>query len=266
MPLCHSCGAEVDPAYRFCAVCGTALPIPGPDELTSEPDGEVTGEKTGDVAKTTSLTLTVIGKGGEEGPSFTLSNDPGSQHVVGRTEGDLPFPDDPQISPRHALLYWEGNTLWLEDMASLNGVYLRVHDSEALEDGDLFLAGEQLMRFEMFRLEDRNRQVGECYFSGTPLEPWTFRLVHLIEHSQEGAAWVAEGAELAIGRERGRVRFPHDPYMSRDHCRVRNDGRSVRLFDSHSRNGTYLRISERQAVTDSDYFFVGQTLFRVSFH
>ena len=266
MPDCHSCGAEVDPAYRFCAVCGTALPAPGPTERNPVLGEEITGEKTSDVSETVSLTLTVIGKGGEEGPSFTVTNDPGSQHVIGRTEGDLPFPDDPQISPRHALLYWEGNTLWLEDMASLNGVYLRVHDSEVLEDGDLFLAGEQIIRFEKFNLEQRHKQVGDCFFSGTPLEPWSFRLVHLVEHAEEGAAWVSEGAELAIGRERGRVRFPQDPYMSRDHCRVRNDGRNVRLFDAHSRNGTYLRTRERQAVTDGDYFFVGQTLFRVSFH
>lgn len=259
MATCHSCGSEVAQGYRFCAVCGTAIPEPGPTVRLENQEPEATAGAVG-----ATVTLTVIGKGGQEGPSFTLASMAGTQHVIGRTEGDLPFPDDNFISPRHALIYWEDDRLWVEDMGSLNGVYVRVRDWAELTDGDLFLAGEQILRFERFREENYQRAVGDTLVSGTPLRPWNFRVVQTLPDQRTGGAWVVEGAQATFGRENGAILFPYDRFMSREHCRIQTDGPTARLYDIRSRNGTYLKLSERYALSDSDYFFAGQKLFRIT--
>ena len=63
-----------------------------------------------------------------DGLSFHLKAE---QHVVGRN-GQLVFPDDPFISPKHANFFYRDGKLVVRDEGSLNGVYLRVRGTRRL--------------------------------------------------------------------------------------------------------------------------------------
>lgn len=63
--------------------------------------------------------------------------------VVGRTrDADYPV-DDPNVSRRHAVLYWEGDQLFVKDLESTNGTYVNGRPVTAgqLVDGDLLTVG-----------------------------------------------------------------------------------------------------------------------------
>ena len=53
-----------------------------------------------------------------EGLSYHLRAD---QHIAGRN-GNLQFPDDPFVSPRHANFFYRDDKLVVRDESSLNGV------------------------------------------------------------------------------------------------------------------------------------------------
>ncbi len=63
--------------------------------------------------------------------------------VVGRARGaDYPV-DDPNVSRRHAVLYWEGDQLYVKDLGSTNGTFVNGRPVTAgrLVDGDVLAVG-----------------------------------------------------------------------------------------------------------------------------
>jgi len=66
--------------------------------------------------------------------------------LLGRTQGDVTFADDPQVSTRHAGVRREGRRWLLEDLGSTNGTYLKIRGRCRLESGDILLCGSQLLR------------------------------------------------------------------------------------------------------------------------
>ncbi len=66
--------------------------------------------------------------------------------LLGRTQGEVTFPDDPQVSTRHARVRREGRRWLLEDLGSTNGTYLKIRGRCRLESGDVLLCGSQLLR------------------------------------------------------------------------------------------------------------------------
>ena len=66
--------------------------------------------------------------------------------TIGRERGDITFPGDGYVSGRHATLTRRAGSLYLEDLDSSNGTYVRVKGSAAVFDGDLLLLGQQLFR------------------------------------------------------------------------------------------------------------------------
>ena len=88
--------------------------------------------------------LILIRGEGVEGLSYQLNAE---QHIVGRN-GQLVFPDDPFVSPKHANFFYRNGKLVVRDEGSLNGVYLRVRGTVDIAPGDTFLAGEQLFRLD----------------------------------------------------------------------------------------------------------------------
>ena len=86
--------------------------------------------------------LTVIKGEGVDGVTYQLN---GTDHVAGRTEGAILFPDDPLLSPRHANFTYKNAKLHVIDEASVNGVFMRIKTPTPLVSGALFLIGEQLL-------------------------------------------------------------------------------------------------------------------------
>jgi len=60
---------------------------------------------------------------------------------LGREDGDVTFDGDTYVSADHCRFVCEGNHLWIEDLGSSNGTYVRVREGEPVKFGTLLLAG-----------------------------------------------------------------------------------------------------------------------------
>ncbi len=93
--VCKSCSTPVPMGHKFCGRCGAAIP---PDILNART------QFFGQLQVPGKAKLILIRGEGVEGLSYQLNAD---QHIVGRN-GQLVFPDDPFVSPRHANLFYRG--------------------------------------------------------------------------------------------------------------------------------------------------------------
>jgi pSer/pThr/pTyr-binding forkhead associated (FHA) protein len=92
--------------------------------------------------------LVVLRDDGSEGASFALGVD-----VVdlGRSEGDILLHDDLYVSPRHARIRREGDRVRVIDLASTNGIYLRLRGPHRLSTGNLILLGLEVLQFQLVK-------------------------------------------------------------------------------------------------------------------
>ncbi len=67
---------------------------------------------------------------------------------LGRERGDLIFPEDGYVSGLHARVHTEKGRVYLTDVGSSNGTFVRVLGKKAVRSGDLILIGQQLFRAE----------------------------------------------------------------------------------------------------------------------
>lgn len=68
--------------------------------------------------------------------------------TIGRESGDLTFPDDGYVSGSHCAIRGDDTGVYLEDLGSSNGTYLRVRDGQVIPMGSLVLVGQQLFRLD----------------------------------------------------------------------------------------------------------------------
>jgi pSer/pThr/pTyr-binding forkhead associated (FHA) protein len=249
--VCRSCSTPVPMGHKFCGRCGAAVP---PEILNART------QFFGQLQAPGKAKLILIRGEGVEGLSYQLNAD---QHVVGRS-GQLVFPDDPFVSPKHANFFYRNNKLVVRDEGSLNGVYLRVRGTVEISPGDFFLAGEQV--FQVTATPKLNDQPGPdgTYFYSSPKHQSPFRIIQILQGGAPGMTVCARGPSLQIGREGGDLNFPSDLYMSASHCRLEDQGGKLMLTDLNSRNGSYVRLgpAERE-LAHGDYLFIGRKLLRV---
>ena len=241
--------------------------------------------------------LVLIARDGGEGPSYPL----GESIDIGRTEGNIVIAEDRYISPRHARVALRGGAYHLRDLESTNGLYVRIPfprgtsgtsaaaagpsaagpsaaglgeeaSEQLLADQDLFLVGQQVLRFEVVRHAEEGFGVasenGTLLF-GTPAAP---RYARLSQRTVEGVirdVFHVRKAETVIGRESGDIVFTEDPFLSRRHAALRVHGSRVAggapsfaLADLGSSNGTFLQVREEVRLRHGDHFRIGQQLFR----
>ncbi|MDB4988043.1 MAG: Basic proline-rich protein precursor [Myxococcaceae bacterium] len=86
----------------------------------------------------------VIGRS-TTGNSFPIP--PQGLHL-GRERGDLIFPEDGYVSGLHARIHGEHGRVFLTDVGSSNGTFIRVIGRQVIRSGDLILMGQQLFRAE----------------------------------------------------------------------------------------------------------------------
>lgn len=211
--------------------------------------------------------LAVISQDGSTGQTHWIEH--GSVDI-GREEGEIQLNADRFVSPRHARVYVRGGSFFLKDLASLNGVYLRVRDSEPLNDTDVVLLGSEVLRFDL--LSEGERDLGPARERGTDVygSPAKPRYACLTEKTVEGVArnvFYISGDEVVIGREFGDIVFTTDSFMSRRHAAIQRDpaAGTFTLRDLGSSNGTYLAIRGEVELREGDHLRVGQHLFRFGF-
>ena len=264
--------------------------------------------------------LVVITKEGTPGPSYPIYD----QVDIGRAEGDVVLAEDRYLSPRHARMTFREDRLYLRDLDSVNGLFLRVSglrgkkvseidraampsggapsavanvDSNVameLQDQDLILIGQQVLRFEALR--DGESGLGPASEHGTLLfgTPTAPRYARLSQRTVEGVTrdvYYIRKVETVLGRESGDVVFTDDPFLSRRHAaflvlpivesraesrdgrasqpheKSRNEARrkraTVHLVDLGSSNGTFLGLRGETEVRTGDLVRMGQQLFRI---
>lgn len=86
----------------------------------------------------------VIGRE-ETGNAFPI---PETGVHLGRERGDILFPEDGYVSGLHCRLSWDGQKLFLTDLGSSNGTFIRVAETE-VRAGDVLLMGQQLFRIAL---------------------------------------------------------------------------------------------------------------------
>jgi len=211
--------------------------------------------------------ISVIEKDGSVSAEFEFASADGQRKTLGKANADINFFDEAYLSDEHAALDWKSGVLWLTDLNTKNGVYVRIRTSMELQDEDTFLAGEQMFAFERNDGKASNRKptASSTQYNGTPLPAWTFRIRQIFTGGIVGAAWPVFSNKFVIGREGGDAVFHDDRFMSRAHCAVIKKGDQFHLSDQKSRNGTYLRIRDAHRVQNGDYLRLGDRLLRVTY-
>ena len=292
--VCPRCGGQCIPTARFCQFCGATLGGDGrPASLAARlelDEGRSAGRDAGIHAAQPVVVahgrahtsqsrgrLVVIEADGSEGMTFTLTD---RQLDIGRTEGDILVKEDPYVSPRHARLVPDGGRWLVRDLASTNGVYLRVKKPYPLQDADLLLLGQEVLQFQL--VSEPEKGLGHANQHGTLLfgSPITSRSARLCQRTVEGIVrdvYHLHRDETVIGRETGDIVFTADPFLSRRHAMIRRSlarkespGRAgsrwdFTLTDLDSSNGTFVAIRGEVALSHGDFVRVGQHLFRVDF-
>jgi pSer/pThr/pTyr-binding forkhead associated (FHA) protein len=256
VPKCTSCGADLIPGHRFCGSCGTPVP---------SSQVQAGASKTmffGAMQAPGRAKLILIKGEGMDGVSYHLA---GSEHIAGRLEGAILFPEDPLLSPRHANFFYRDGKLIVSDENSANGVFVRIKTPVIVDSGASFLVGEQLLRLEASNPDAVPVPDGDgTYFYGSPKRPAKMSLVQQIVGGAAGMVFRARSEAISIGREGNDINFPDDPFISGRHAQVTAlDGGRFQLADTGSKNGTFLRVRNEGTLLHGDYVFLGQQLLRV---
>jgi pSer/pThr/pTyr-binding forkhead associated (FHA) protein len=323
--LCPRCRGGSEPSSHYCRFCGASLadapsialaprtpppaaptaasgleaalaatipstPIPPPMRPSPTPVRSTVSMVSPLGGATARARLILIARDGGEGPAFPL----GEASDIGRTEGNILLGDDRYVSPRHARIQVRSGSFYLRDLASTNGVYVRIpfaRDRDAgaplrkpdaggppsleqpIQDQDLFLVGQQVLKFEVVKHAEEGfgaaSENGTLVF-GTPTAP---RYARLCQRTVEGVVrdvYHLQKAETIIGREVGDLVFTEDPFLSRRHAAIVVQGvahgskaqKRFSLMDLGSSNGTFLQLREEIRLKNGDHLRIGQQLFR----
>lgn len=273
---CPKCGFMVAGGLKFCPSCGERMKPKSIDPFDVETRvGPTGGKDTSKPGRSTMMfnsqmqgaraKLTLIRGDGEDGVSFTLV---GQDHLAGRGECPIPFPDDPFLSPIHANFKYRGPLLVVTDEHSLNGVFVRIQGTVELPLGGptpaTVLVGEQvLLVYPAKTPEDLPDDEG-TYFSASMVRPGTLEVRQQLRGGQTGWTFRQHADTTSIGREGNDINFPDDPFISGHHAELRLASPSVlSVTDLGSRNGTFVRIDREHVLKHGDYVFLGQQLLRV---
>jgi len=205
--------------------------------------------------------LIVISSEGSDGVSYALN---ATQHVAGRSSGVILFPDDPYLSPEHANFKYRDGGLFLNDLASLNGTYLRIRQSVHLSEGESFSCGRQVFRLDLLEERDDFPTEDGTLLYVSPSKKERLCVSQVLDNGKPGRVESSSVGELTIGREGSDLTIPEDPHLSRRHAKLslERDGR-VQLTDLGSKNGTFQRIKGEVRLSHGDYVFMGKELLRV---
>lgn len=183
----------------------------------------------------------------------------GSSMLLARTPSS-PFADDPYVDAEHGALTFRPDGVAIEDFDSTNGVFVRVREQATLRCGDMFRAGEELLRFTALR---NTRTPGRAPTLGSPDPGYWGRVDVMISLEANAASYPLDDAEVSFGQTDGHLQFPDDPYLGELHCSIRRADKGATLVDHGSPAGTWLRLRAGDVVPYGSELLVGQTRIRV---
>ena len=207
--------------------------------------------------------LVRIHSGGTDGDTIDIGSKP---KTIGRIDADICFSEDAFVSPLHASIFFEDGRLMVRDEQSANGVFKRLSGSAILKYGDVFMAGEELIRVEDRGPDLSNHDAEGTSFFGSVPNSHPYAVRQILEGGLDGLLVRPRSSRLTIGRERCDLEFPYDRFISSTHCRLEFDKTGVQLTDLESRNGTYIKVNGEVELQAGDFIFIGRQLLRVDFN
>ena len=298
LSACHYCGRQNDAGAQFCSDCGkpltkaaearAAVAAGGGGGLVSRTSGPGSGGEpasaeapcplcgsvparlsAGDRRSShdrrfdQSLTLILVSEMATEVARFERKH---ASTTIGRSEGDIRFPEDQFLSPLHAKITWEQDGLFIRDLGSRNSTWVFLEEPHRLSDGDLILIGAQVLRFRRLGYPgphaaeaDATKRMG----SMTPSADIASLTQLRTDGSSRDVIQLSPGRDVHIGRERGDWIFPYDPSMSAQHATVRSEDADFVVVDDHSRNGIAIAARGAMALRHGSRVMVGDKLFRI---
>jgi len=163
-------------------------------------------------------------------------------------------------------LHIEKGSLFIEDLYSLNGTFLKLRDEVRLTPGDTFLMGRQVLRFERFEqaITPKTKSADGTRYMGSPSPGGSYKVLQIGIGGVVQNVYCLPESGAVLGREKGDIIFPHDKFMSSRHAQIyTGDDGNCYLVDLNSSNGTWIKIWERTNLQDGDFIFMGQQLFRI---
>jgi len=205
-----------------------------------------------------------VGPDGSLGRRYALDH-PG---MIAGQNGEIALEDDPLVAPQHVRFTQLGEGVYVEDLGSPQGVFLRLREPHRLKDGDQIQIGRQTLRFNgqaaepAIRADVSSDETLVLDSSPTPAAK-SACLVRLDSRGEETGRYPFSGAEMCFGRSKGTHTFPDDPYLSASHARVSLRGGQYFVEDAGSTNGTFARIRKRALAHDGDTLMIGKQLLRI---
>ena len=190
--------------------------------------------------------------------------EPRGDDVVIGSQGEIALSGERFAAPKEACFSYREGKLSLIDLEGGNGVFVRTHQPVELVNGDEFLVGDQVLCLLANPPPDDGPGPGPTYFYASPRWHSSFRLVQIWEGGQHGAACVARGTTLQIGRNSGDMTFASDPLVSELHCAIEEQAGAIVLTDLGSRAGTFVRVTGQREVVDGDEIAIGRTRLKIS--
>ena len=176
---------------------------------------------------------------------------------------DIPFADDPYLSPVHTLFMWKDGKLSMRDLGSRNGTWIFLEGPHRLVDGDLVLIGSQLLRFRRLGYPgphppeaDATRRMGSLVPSADIASLAQLRA----DGSVRDVFHLSPGRDVALGRDRGDWSFPYDPSMSGAHAIIRSEDADFVVQDAGSRNGVAVAARGDVPLKKGSKILVGDKL------
>lgn len=186
--------------------------------------------------------------------------------LLGR-ESAVVIAGDKFVAARHARLRFQGPHLTIEPLSGCP-IFLRLKKPTEIELGDVFIAGDQLLRVEANPPPNDGPDQHPTYFYSSPKWPTTFRVVQIWEGGIPGMTVIARTNSLQVGRTNSDLNFPGDYWLSDAHCVIEDqggehDGNFLMLTDLGSRGGTFTQIKAATSLHTGDELLIGRTRLRV---
>lgn len=252
MVTCPSCGYENDPIYAYCLSCGRALEI---IQLPTQPMKPQT-------LRVNRWCLRLVRMDGSFGNEYLLNEGP---NTIGRGGPEVRITEDPWVEERHAVIQVTPDMVFLQDLGTDHGTYVRIKEDRVLVDKDLLRIGHSLFEVQI-GLRCSTAVKDDVAFIGSS---WMVRdvfgrLVRLGPNGTVFEAYFLRAPETVLGRTSGDILMSEDPFVSARHATFRWENNTCVLRDLGSTNGCYLRVRGRTEIRDGTYLLIGHHLFQLS--
>jgi hypothetical protein len=186
--------------------------------------------------------------------------------VIGRS-GDVALLKDEFLSPQHAQITLDGDGVWVEDLDSLNGVWIRSTGTLKMKVGEQFLLGKQVLRVEAASREGHASLMDNdgTRRTGSTRSLSAFRLAQLGTDNSVIARFDVPRDGCKIGRRIADFVFTDDESVSLTHAWViPTQEQTLEIRDISNGNGCWRQARGRSKLVMGDAVMLGRSVWRLT--